>query len=214
MSANKAPTELGKTSYNFSTGDTTASYNDTTCRGPFTNYKGYNFSAVLDGLSNTVAMGERAIGSKVTATPGKVKGGIAASNSSIGSSAANNQPIICLSALGTNGLYTPTTTTISVAGTVWATAFASMTGLTTILPPNGPSCMLAATDYANRTYSTASSFHPGGVHVVKCDGSVAFITDSIDTGNLALGGVTQGLSPYGVWGALGSKDGSETVELP
>jgi hypothetical protein len=41
------------------------------------------------------------------------------------------------------------------------------------------------------------------------DGSVRFINESIDTGNLAAPEVTQGPSPYGVWGAMGSKDGGE-----
>lgn len=36
------------------------------------------------------------------------------------------------------------------------------------------------------------------------DGSVRFVTDSINTGNLALGLVKSGNSNYGVWGAMGS----------
>jgi hypothetical protein len=43
------------------------------------------------------------------------------------------------------------------------------------------------------------------------DGSVRFISDSINTGNQALPPVTAGLSPYGVWGALGSMQGGESL---
>jgi hypothetical protein len=48
------------------------------------------------------------------------------------------------------------------------------------------------------------------------DGSVHFVTQSIDTGNLATNDVAtpSGRSPFGVWGALGSKDGGEVAALP
>jgi prepilin-type processing-associated H-X9-DG protein len=55
------------------------------------------------------------------------------------------------------------------------------------------------------------SRHPGGVNVLLADGSTRFVSDSIDAGNLGLAPVNTGRSPYGVWGALGSKDGSETI---
>lgn len=49
--------------------------------------------------------------------------------------------------------------------------------------------------------------------VVLADGSVRFITESIDTGNLAASDVRNrgGNSPYGVWGALGSISGGEVI---
>ena len=43
------------------------------------------------------------------------------------------------------------------------------------------------------------------------DGSVRFISETIDTGNLSVPQPDAGASKYGVWGALGSKAGGETV---
>lgn len=43
------------------------------------------------------------------------------------------------------------------------------------------------------------------------DGSVRFISDTIDTGNLMVQQPDDGASMYGVWGALGSKAGGETI---
>ena len=56
-----------------------------------------------------------------------------------------------------------------------------------------------------------NSFHPGGVNALRADGSVSFISETIDTGNLSAASVTSGISPYGTWGALGSKNGGEVV---
>ena len=80
----------------------------------------------------------------------------------------------------------------------------------TVLPPNSGACTSAAGDvYAS--IISPSSYHPGGVLGAMADGSVRFLSDLIDSGNLAFADVTSGPSPYGVWGALGSKSGGEVV---
>ena len=71
----------------------------------------------------------------------------------------------------------------------------------------------------------ASSFHQGGAHILMGDGAVIFITDSIDSGDQnhvpygrdnndgrGTDGGAGRESPYGLWGALGTKNGRETVE--
>jgi prepilin-type processing-associated H-X9-DG protein len=58
---------------------------------------------------------------------------------------------------------------------------------------------------------SAGSYHPGGVMGVMADGSVRFINETINTGNLATAWVAAGPSPYGVWGAMGSIDGGEAL---
>lgn len=60
---------------------------------------------------------------------------------------------------------------------------------------------------------SAGSYHPGGVNVLLMDGSVRFVSETIDTGNTALPPVTGGFSPYGVWGSMGSRAGGEPVSL-
>ena len=88
-------------------------------------------------------------------------------------------------------------------------------GVTTILPPNSPSCMIG--NAVNNPHWTAGiysagSLHTGGAQAAMADGSVRFVSSSVDAGNQATvpppatGG---GASPYGVWGALGSARGGE-----
>ncbi len=66
-----------------------------------------------------------------------------------------------------------------------------------------------------------SSRHQGGAHVLMGDGSVRFVTDSIDTGYSSATGVALGRagasapgnkSPYGLWGALGTRASKETID--
>jgi prepilin-type processing-associated H-X9-DG protein len=54
------------------------------------------------------------------------------------------------------------------------------------------------------------SYHPGGVNALFGDGSVRFINDTIDAGNANSAYVTSGQSPFGVWGAMGSRSGGES----
>ncbi|MCL2348996.1 MAG: DUF1559 domain-containing protein, partial [Planctomycetaceae bacterium] len=96
------------------------------------------------------------------------------------------------------------------------------------LPPNSPSCTSGDTRDSFGVFS-ASSNHTGGVNCGLFDGSVQFVSDTInwtsswvvpgykgDGGNGADGqpdqrGRTGGPSDFGVWGAMGSKAGGESV---
>jgi hypothetical protein len=49
------------------------------------------------------------------------------------------------------------------------------------------------------------------VHCLFADGSVRFVTENIDTGNLAVANTLGGYSPHGIWGALGTRKGGEPV---
>jgi prepilin-type processing-associated H-X9-DG protein len=217
---------LGRTSYGLSSGDYTPGWHEGYSRGPF-NFSGANDSPpghpgrhykvrdIIDGLSNTVAMSERAIG---RGDGMYIRGGFVdqhASSPGNGSGAPNyagaagqNNPSLCMATAAGGGRYVPGASSYQAShtGFMWSAGFADFTGITTILPPNSPSCR-----GSYGMYATPSSYHSGGVSVLMCDGAVIFVSDSINTGNLAAPTVTSGPSPYGVWGAMGSRDGGEPV---
>ncbi|MDD3586830.1 MAG: DUF1559 domain-containing protein, partial [Thermoguttaceae bacterium] len=86
----------------------------------------------------------------------------------------------------------------------------------TVMPPNSVNCINGANTTSAREYNlmNASSFHSGGVNACKADGSVTFISETIDVGDQTLSvGVTIGESPFGVWGAMGSINGGESKGL-
>jgi prepilin-type processing-associated H-X9-DG protein len=90
--------------------------------------------------------------------------------------------------------------------------------MTTILPPNSAVCVFGNSGSISAHLFpgiwSATSKHPGGVVVAMCDGSTRFVTDNINTGNLALVAPASDSgagSPYGVWGAMGSKSGGDLV---
>jgi prepilin-type processing-associated H-X9-DG protein len=57
-----------------------------------------------------------------------------------------------------------------------------------------------------------SSQHPGGANVVMGDGSVRFIQNNINVGDLNAPGVgLTSFSPYGVLGAMGTRNGGEPL---
>ncbi|MEO1617837.1 MAG: DUF1559 domain-containing protein [Planctomycetota bacterium] len=107
----------------------------------------------------------------------------------------------------------------------WHSGFEANTGFKTILPPNSPSCGFNAGDWFPDLHGgnyTASSRHQGGAHVLMGDGAVIFMTDSVDAGNQEAEQVSNNAttpesvigarSPFGLWGALGTRASSEVVE--
>ena len=96
----------------------------------------------------------------------------------------------------------------------------NFTGFNTVLPPNSPSCIPFGypNDWDWGIFS-ASSYHPGGVHVLLGDNAIKFIPNTIDAGNpvnnMAPNFESQngrvGRSPFGVWGALGTRNGTEII---
>lgn len=92
-------------------------------------------------------------------------------------------------------------------------------GVCTILPPNSPSCHVFTgtgnPHFQSGIYSAGSN-HSGGCNIGMVDGSVRFVSSTIDTGNLAVvapAGNSGVPSPFGVWGSIGSKSGGEASNL-
>ncbi len=92
------------------------------------------------------------------------------------------------------------------AGTLWPFGHPHWGAVTTVLPPNGPSCYSGGGDNPSNQWGiyTPGSQHTGGVQVLLGDGAVRFVSNNVNTGNLTP-------SNLGVWGALGTIAGEETV---
>lgn len=102
----------------------------------------------------------------------------------------------------------------------WADQRPLYTTMATILPPNSEVCLIA--NHGGHAGVPPSSRHQGGCHILMGDGAVIFITDSIEAGDsrapspyyrnaMNQSGVGEA-SPYGLWGALGTRGMKETIE--
>ncbi|QDT14493.1 DUF1559 domain-containing protein [Alienimonas californiensis] len=127
-------------------------------------------------------------------------------------------PSVCVTAVSepnTPGRYSTDTSKVpslnTERGRNWADADGEDTGFTTILPPNGPSCSHDDTVWRNVIIS-AGSYHPGLVMAVMVDGSVQPISETIDAGSASAANPIAGPSPYGVWGALGTRNAGDSTE--
>ncbi|MEL6105642.1 MAG: DUF1559 domain-containing protein [Planctomycetota bacterium] len=108
-------------------------------------------------------------------------------------------------------------------GYAWASSLSINTNMNTILPPNAEVC--AWNSWAGEGMLPPSSQHQGGCHILMSDGAVVFITDSVEAGDRNSGTVHRGAggaiipglapgrkSPFGLWGALGTKGNGEVIE--
>ena len=161
---------------------------------------------ILDGLSNTIMLGEKA-----NAVDASDVRGLTATGVAFTTSGAAADPSICVN-VASGGQYKAGQAVASTygAGTLWHSGGVPQASFNTVLSPNSPSCMVTGQNFA---LTSASSYHPGGVHVSMVDGSVRFISESIDCGDPSVKEVASGKSPYGVWGALGTISGGETLRL-
>jgi prepilin-type N-terminal cleavage/methylation domain-containing protein/prepilin-type processing-associated H-X9-DG protein len=103
---------------------------------------------------------------------------------------------------------------VPYAGTRWYNRHTLLTWANTILPPNSPSCTSSRANEDNSALIPPTSNHTGGVNVSWADGTVRFVSDTIDVGDLSQLVRFGSESPYGVWGALGSRNGGDSVSMP
>jgi prepilin-type N-terminal cleavage/methylation domain-containing protein len=204
--------------YVFCMGDSARANRDSTIvRGMFGFRVCVNMRDVVDGTSNTIMMSERVRGQAfgTNPNPAAVGGDYRVLNVIASNQDPINNPGACR-LLSTNGFVNAGVTVKSWSGRQIWDGQPERVGFSTILPPNSLGCVAGGDVNADAsdTAITATSQHTGGVHCLMADGAVRFVSDNIDTGNLAAASPQQnggGLSPYGIWGALGSKNGSETV---
>lgn len=190
-------------------------------RGIFNTRVYHRFADITDGTSNTIAYSELLcsypipnggeIGVAVNARAVPHNKGIARAVGDVSLS-----PQLC---------YTVTDGQYFVAGTVvharrglnWTDGQIGYTGFNTVLPPNGPGCSERGNwGDQNDVIAPPASQHTGGVNVALADGSVQFMSENIDTGNLTLGYTSSaptGPSVYGVWGALGTMNAGDLATI-
>lgn len=207
------------------------------CRGFFWNRQPAKFRDVLDGLANTIAAGEQATSAgnrEIVAD--WVRGFPAPGNVNFDNSTPIHNPSLCKSGphIDPNRpqYYAVTAPMHGVGsdqckGCRWADYRPVYNSVYTILPPNSPSCEVGNGDN-NESIISMGSRHQGGCHVLMGDGAVVFMTDSVEAGNptappvhMFVGGnpwagvnstAPGSKSPYGLWGALGTRAADETIE--
>jgi hypothetical protein len=205
--------EHGPTSYAVSAGDYTPltdDYEFGRSRGPFAPCRWFGLEAIADGTSNTVLFSEHVTSRRDRRVRGVV-GTVAASSLPTTSGGCETTFIAktCLDTVS-GGEYN-SSVGISVGyGDRWMDGANYFTWVNMILPPNSPTCRTSGDPYP--MINPPTSFHSGGVNLTLGDVSVRFVSDTINAGTLTSSGplcVSSGPSPFGIWGAMGSKDGSE-----
>jgi prepilin-type processing-associated H-X9-DG protein len=188
--------------YKFSVGTTTNNNYNGLTNGLFGfSYAGGHKSLadITDGSSNTVAMAETGLG------VGNFGGNT--SRSVIGqtvvgiSTGIATNATLCLQTASA-GQYLPANAISSWGqGTLWGFGHPGWSAVTTILPPNGPSCSTSGDNMSSGWgIWTANSNHTGGAQVLMADGAVRFISANINAGNYGAGSPAS----FGTWGALGT----------
>ena len=164
-------------------------------------------SAVIDGTSNTISLSECVV--PITRDTVVVRqGAVAAYQPHDGEARAQ----LCLdNGYGADRKSVKNPATALWRGRMWSNGRPADQWFTCTLPPNSVSCVAGVFNSNEWGSFAPTSYHSGGVNAVRVDGSVAFISDTINTGNLSAAQVTSGESPYGVWGAMGTIDGGETL---
>ena len=205
---------------------------NTYTRGAFAPCYYKSLADFLDGTSNTIVFSEKCCNE--TEKSNRVKGGVASNTAADpydGGTTRAVKPSKCLK-YG----YDPSDRSLLANGTsAWGGQLFGdgrfiNSGFNTVLPPNTPSCSGNSSVTGGGEgwgVMTVSSYHPGGVNGCFGDGSVRWIPETIDVGDLdgTQGGylppgstrpaecVQSGPSNYGVWGALGTPSAGESRSL-
>jgi hypothetical protein len=197
-------------------------------RTAFPNSRFSGIESIIDGTSHTFAISETGITEpSLTDFSGRsIKYAITNGVASLGTTSMTAN---CMGTIDPNDRKLVKSTvygTANVANTHNArrgytlySAAVFITGFTAMLPPNTPHCAFngTATTGSWGVFS-ANSYHVGGENAVMFDGSVHFISDTINAVSSGLTNppkqIDEGASQFGVWGALGSICSGETAAFP
>ncbi|MFG0290101.1 MAG: DUF1559 domain-containing protein [Rhodopirellula sp. JB044] len=183
------------------------------------------FRETLDGLSNTIMCGEIAtdLGDKAKTTTLMINGAAWKIRNTPGEACSEyidpERPQFYKSSIQYNNKKNGFAKIFQMRGYIWSDARSGFSCVNTILPPNSELCMSGGD--SGYGIAPASSRHQGGAHVLMGDGAVRFITDSIEAGSDKAGCVWSGgadarapgsPSPYGLWGALGTRASKEVID--
>ena len=188
-----------------------------------------NFGSIGDGTSNTIVFAEICIAGDDDGPIARL--GTYTSTDAVGTGANTAlslaNPAACIAVVNGKGEYNGTGDKQAWKGDRWAHAIPVYNSFSTVYPPNGPSCVRGGN--TSRVCNSAGSWHTGGVNACMGDGAVRFVTQTVDTGYLTNAttpgkfkdgrnrntnsGADTGPSDFGIWGAMGSIDGGESVSL-
>jgi len=197
-------------------------------RGAFcTGNRGINdLGAISDGTSNTVFIAE-IVTSPVdsdTTRDMKYRSAVVREFPNLGDywggTRPYNAPSQCLEVRGAGGEVKPEFEARANGrkGFRWASSQGAYSNVYTVLPPNSPSCDETTNGWPEQPgIISAGSLHTGGCNVGVGDGSVTFVSETISVGNqldVPTNPMTNSRSIYGIWGALGTRDGGESASFP
>ncbi|MBS7337678.1 MAG: DUF1559 domain-containing protein [Thermoguttaceae bacterium] len=170
-------------------------------------------ATLTDGTSNTMGFSEVCV-SDPNITDMNIRSGIAYLTRTI-----ETNPTNCLNlrdSSAPNQFQTGIKAYYSEKGRRWNNANYANTNFQAVLPPNAPSCSSSTENlYSRPMLISASSNHSGGVNVAMMDGSVRFVSETVDCGNTSeqCNKSYTGKSKRGVWGAMATPSAGETVSL-
>ncbi|MCL2743305.1 MAG: DUF1559 domain-containing protein [Planctomycetaceae bacterium] len=173
----------------------------------------------LDGTSNTILISESCIG------PGRQVTAVTAVRGGVVMGITSRTQGDCMKFKGPDNMLTAPASQLGTgrSGHRWGGWHLLSNGFKAIMPPNGPNCTFDTAENGEGMSPTASSYHSGGVNVAFVDGSVRFISETINARDASIAERTTAAtiradfrspSPYGIWGALGSRVGGESVTIP
>jgi prepilin-type N-terminal cleavage/methylation domain-containing protein len=200
-------------------------------RGALTYRGNSSLMSITDGTSNTILFSERCVAAAVndSAYRDLLSSVVIDTNAAPNNAGYNNaadgfstaSPLACLTtSKRKNNKYTAgiVSSAEGGCGVPWTSGFTISTHFNTIIPPNNPSCV-DRNDVADPMILPPTSMHAAGVNSAMCDGSVQFITNSINSTSAGIlpensRPKTSGISDFGIWGALGTRAGSEPFSKP